>query len=203
MGKTLSGCLIGMIKLKLVIIFCVISFSSKGQIPTVGISIQGDFVGDGKKEVAIIVRIKEQVGNPADGGTAAEYSISFSTSKIKSFKVGTGAQNGSSSIILINEGDLFNSGKDAISVYKDPINGCTGSMSTYLLIDRVWKQIIGSFTVPNFCDGITNNDLQKRIFKENGVVYFYSLDTKDSHFKLVKKKAVLKFQIKNQPIKKV
>ena len=71
MGRTLVECLIRMKKIKTIlgIIFCVIIIPSKGQVPTVGISIQGDFVGDGKKDVAFVVRTKEQVGNPADGGS--------------------------------------------------------------------------------------------------------------------------------------
>ena len=41
-------------------------------------------------------------------------------------------------------------------------------------------------------DYYDDEKLQKRIFKENGVVYFYDVDVNDEHMKLIKKKVTLK-----------
>ena len=165
--------------LVLVVIFATLLV---GQSPTVGTSVQGDFDGDGIKEFAFAVKIKEGKGNPVDGGTADEYSINFSTTKLKSIKVGC------CNTRLINEADLNGDGRDEITVYQAPMNGNTYSMTTYTFANGAWKVLIETFLIPTGGDYLSDEDLQKRIFKEDGYVYYYDVDVNDENFKLIKTK---------------
>lgn len=160
--------------------------SVNGQTPTVGTSVQGDFNGDGQKEFAFAVKTKTGKGNPVDGGTPDEYSVNFSTEKLKSIPAGC------CDITLINEGDLNNDGRDEISFYQAPMNGNTYYMKTYSFLNGAWKEIIETFSVPTGGNYLSDEDIQKRIFKENGSVYIYDVDVNDENFKLVKKKTTLK-----------
>lgn len=158
----------------------------KISLPTVGVKINGNFTGYGKNEFAIAKRIKIGQGNPVENGTPDEYEIQFSGNKMKSINAGC------CDILLINEGDLNNDGADDISVYQAPMNGCTYSMTTYSFINKNWKQIVQTFLIPTGCENISNDNLQKRIFKQNKVIYYYATDPNDKHGKLVRKKANLK-----------
>lgn len=153
---------------------------------TIGEKIQGDFNGDGQTEFATATKIKGGQGNPVEDGTPAEYEIQFSGDNLKSINAGC------CDIRLINEGDLNNDGADEISIFQAPMNGCTYSMTTYSFINGNWKQIIETFLIPTGCDNISNENLQKRIFKENNAIYFYDTDLNDENGKLVKKKATPK-----------
>ena len=159
---------------------------SMGQTPTVGTSVQADFDGDGKKEFAFAVKTKEGEGNPIDGGTADEYSVNFSTDKLKPILVGC------CDTRLINEGDLNGDGRDEISVYQAPMNGNTYSIRTYSFVNGTWKVLIETFLIPTGGDFISDEDLQKKIFKEKGFVYYYDVDVNDENFKIIKTKATLK-----------
>ncbi len=157
---------------------------SYGQTPTVGTSVQGDFDGDGIKEFAFVVQTKEGHGNPVEDGTPAEFSINFSNAKFKAIDVGC------CSARLINEGDLNGDGKEELSVYQAPMNGITYSMSTFTLVNSSWTVAIETFLIPS-PEYLSDEELQKRIFKENGAVYFFDIDVNDENFKLVKQKVVL------------
>jgi hypothetical protein len=74
-------------------LFLIINFSFllafvNGQTATVGISVQGDFDGDGQKEYATAAKVKEGKGNPVDGGTADLYFVNFSNAKFKHISSG-------------------------------------------------------------------------------------------------------------------
>jgi hypothetical protein len=155
-------------------------------LPSIGDKIQGDFNGDGHTDFATAVKIKEEQGNPVEDGTPEEYEIQFSNDKLKSIKAGC------CEIRLINEGDLNNDGADEISIFQAPMNGCTYSMTTYSLINGTWRQIVEEFLIPTGCDSISDNDLQKRIFKENNTIYYLGIDMSDENGNLVKKKAISK-----------
>jgi len=159
---------------------------SQGQTPTVGTSVQCDFDGDGKKEFATAVKTKQGEGNPVDGGTADEYSITFSNDKFKPIAIGC------CDARIINEGDLNEDGKDDISIYQAPMNGTVYSITTYSFINGAWKVIIETFLVMTGGDYYDDAKLQKQIFKENGVVYRFDVDVNDKNMKLVKKKVILK-----------
>lgn len=165
------------------LILCSQSFS---QVKTVGEKIQGDFDGDGKIEYVIAVKVKEGIGNPIDDDNAipTEYEIQFSGNKLKPIPVGC------CDLRLINEGDLNNNATDEISIFQAPMNGCTYLMATYSFINGDWKQIIKPFLIPTGCDYMSNEDLQKRIFKENNSVYYY--DTNFNNGKLIRKKVNFK-----------
>ncbi len=169
-----------------IILIVLFTTTIKGQVPTVGTSIQGDFNGDEQKEYAFAVKTFQGQGNPLDGGTADEFSVNFSSDKLKSFTVGC------CSIKLINEGDLNGNGKDEITVYQAPMNGNTYSMTTYSNKNGKWEVIINTFLIPTGGNMLSDEELQKRIFKENGSVYFYDVDLSSKNFNLVKKKVTLK-----------
>jgi len=151
----------------------------------VGEKINGDFNGDGKQDFAIAVKTKERVGNPAEDGTPAEYEIQFPESTLKTISAGC------CEIILINEGDLTNDGTDEVSVFQAPANGCVYSMTTYSYTKGNWQPIIKPFLIPTGCEGLSNDDLQKRIFREGNLIYFYDTDLNDEKGGLVKR------QVKN------
>jgi hypothetical protein len=148
----------------------------------IGKKIQGDFNGDGEPDFATAVKVKEGRGNPVEDGTADEYEIRFSGNKMKSIEAGC------CEIRLVNEGDLDNDGADEISIFQAPMNGCTSEMTTYSFANSRWKQVVETFLIPTGCERISDRDLQKRVFKENGTVYYYSIDPNDEEGKLVKKK---------------
>ena len=152
---------------------------------TIGEKIQGDFDKDGKKDVAIAVKTKEGIGNPVEDGTPAEYEIQFSN-KIKSISAGC------CDVILINEGDLNNDGADDISVFQAPGNGCVYSMATYFYTKGNWQKIVPTFLIPTECESVSEDELQKRVFKEGNSIYFYESDLNDESGGLVKRKASIK-----------
>jgi hypothetical protein len=155
-------------------------------LPKIGEKIQGDFDGDDKKDFSIAIKIKEGKGNPVEDGTPDEYEIQFSGENMKSINAGC------CDIRLINEGDLNNDGTDEISIFQAPMNGCTYSMTTYSFKNGTWEQIIGTFLIPTICDKISDVNLQKRIFKENNLIFYYETDPNDENGKLIKKKAMTK-----------
>ena len=148
-------------------------------IVTIGKKIQGDFDGDGQTEFAMELKTKKGHGNPVEDGIPDEYEMRFSNHKLKSISAGC------CDFLLINEGDLNGDGADEISIYQSPMNGCTYLMRTYSFIKGHWKEIVGMFLIPTACDSISDENLQKRIFRENNEIYYY--DT-DSNGQLVKKK---------------
>lgn len=152
---------------------------------SVGNKISGDFNGDGVIEIASELQTKKGQGNPVEDGTADEFAIHFSTEKLKSIDVGC------CEFKLINEGDLNNDGSEELSIFQAPMNGCTYSITTYAIRNGNWKQLIETFIVPTACENFSDKDLQNRIFKEGGTVYFYETDLNDENFKLIKTKAIL------------
>lgn len=155
-------------------------------LPIIGEKIQGDFNGDRKIDTATAIKIKEGQGNPIEDGTPDEYQIQFSGNGFKPINAGC------CDIRLINEHDLNNDGADEISIFQAPMNGCTYSMTTYSFVNGSWKQIVKPFSIPTGCDDISDDDLQKRIFKENKTIYYFHVDPNDGNGKLVKKKVTAK-----------
>ena len=151
-------------------------------LPTVGEKVQGDFDGDGQMEFATALKIREGQGNPVEDGTPDEYAIQFSVDNLKTIELGC------CEILLINEGDLNQDGADDISVFQAPMNGCMYTMTTYAWVNGNWKQIVESFLIPTNCEKLSNEELQKRIFKEDNAIYHYDTDLNDGN--LVKKKVI-------------
>lgn len=153
---------------------------------TIGETIQGDFDGDGQIDTATVTKVKEGKGNPVEDGTADEYEIRFSGTQLKAITAGC------CEIRLINEGDLDKDGKDEISLFQAPMNGCTHSMATYSFKNRAWEQIVETFLIPTGCNNSSDADLQNRVFKENDVIYYLYTDPNDDSGNLIKKKVMSK-----------
>lgn len=166
--------------------FGIFTFAQISTEKKIGEKIEGNFLGNGKKIIATTIKSKEANGNPIEDGTPAEYEIRFSDNKIKPIKAGC------CEIILINEGDLNKDGRDDISIYQAPMNGCTYTMTTYSLINGNWKKIVDTFLIPTGCERIGNNDLQKMVFREESNIYYLQKDISDENGKLIKKKVKLK-----------
>ena len=158
---------------------------TNAQTKTVGYIVQGDFSASGKQEVAFIVRTVAGQGNPIEDGTADEYEIQFSDISLKPIEAGC------CEMQLVNEGDLNEDGGDELSVFQEPMNGNTFSMTTYTFTNGIWKELIKTFLVPTGGDYLDQEQIQNMIFKENGVLYYYVVDANDENFKLIKKKAIL------------
>lgn len=134
------------------------------------VTIQGDFNGDGKPELAHGFIWQEGYGSPQDGGKANEYSVSFSGNLPRINNIGC------CEVFLINEGDLNDDGTDEISIYQAPLNGRTYTMSTYSYANNAWRQI-NSFLIPTaFLEG-EDWDLQNMVYKENGSIYCKEVNT--------------------------
>ncbi|SEP90912.1 hypothetical protein [Epilithonimonas lactis] len=166
--------------------FGVFTFAQTSTEKKIGTKIEGTFLGNGKKIIATVIKTKETKGNPIEDGTPAEYKIRFSDKKLKPIKAGC------CETILINEGDLNNDGKDDISIYQAPMNGCTYAMTTYSFSNGNWKKTVDTFLIPTGCETITNENLQKMIFRENNQIYYLEKDLSDENRKLIKKKVNFK-----------
>lgn len=141
---------------------------------TVGQKILGDFNGDGKKEFAYLVKVKEGYGNPVidDDSEPDQWEVQFSDKTIKPISVGCCGGT------LIAEGDLNNDKIDEITVYNAPINGCMGVLETYTIKTGNWKPLFESFTM-YYCSELTDEELGKLVELENGSVYYHTYDVND------------------------
>ncbi|QOG04082.1 hypothetical protein [Flavobacterium sp. MDT1-60] len=151
----------------------------------IGPKIEGDFDGDKKNEFAIITQTKQGEGNPVEDGTPDEYTISFSNKKLKPIIIGCCEAQ------LINEGDLNHDGKEDFSVCQAPMNGSVYEMTTYSLQNSNWKQIVETYLIPTAHKELDNEDLQKRVFLENDILYILKEDPNDENYRLIKKKIEL------------
>ncbi|RWW93825.1 hypothetical protein [Flavobacterium cerinum] len=147
--------------------------------------IEIDLQGNGNKTKASLQQIKEQVGNPLEDGTPAEYIIKFDNANIPSLNIGCCAAK------LINEGDLNNDGNEELSIYQEPMNGCTYTMTTYTFKNGEWKQLIPPFLIPTACEEIPLDEIKKRVFQEKNKIYIYQTDINDENLKLIKTEAKL------------
>ncbi len=164
---------------------------------TVGQKVLGDFNGDGKKEFAYLVKVKEGYGFPVldDDSEPDQWEIQFSDKSIKPISVGCCGG------ILIAEGDLNNDKIDEITVYNAPINGCIGVLETYTIKTGNWKLLFEPFTM-FYCAELTDEELENLVKFENGSAYYHTYDVNDEELlneegdkirfeKLIKHKAKL------------
>jgi hypothetical protein len=155
----------------LTLIISTACFSQKSA--SVGQKIVGDFNGDKKLDTAFVTLNKHS--------KSKIYSVSFSDKTIPAISLGC------CDIILINEGDLNNDKKTDLSVFQAPENGCVYMWTTYSLRDKKWKQMVGPFLISTDCENFLPKDLEKRVFKENGKVYYWDVDPNDENGKPIKK----------------
>ena len=153
---------------------------------TVGTKIEGDFTGNNQPEYAEALKTKVAIGNPAEDGSPAEYTIVFGNKNLNPISAGC------CGIQLVNEGDLNGDGADELSLYQAPANGCTYTMTTYTHKGGKWAKLFETFGIPTACEEITQDDIQKRVFIEDGKLYIYETDINDENFKLVRKEIELK-----------
>lgn len=146
----------------------------------IGEIIKGDFNGDGKLEIARLVKVKQGFGNPIEDGEPDEYEIQFSNKKIKPIKIGC------CEAILVNEGDLNNDRKDEISIFQAPMNGCTYSMATYTYSKSEWNIVVEPYLYPTGCKSLSYKEIENLIVKENNNIYYYTIDPEE--WKLIKQK---------------
>lgn len=157
----------------------------KRTLDSIGKKIEIDFSIEGTFEKAEIVLIKEAQGNPIEEGIPAEYEIRFTAQqKIAVIKLNTNA-------ILIDEGDLNNDGLSELSVYQEPMNGCTYYMTTYTYKNGKFIPLFDSFLIPTGCEFLSNNAIQSKVFKQNNKIYFMDVDANNENFKEIKKQVKL------------
>jgi len=157
---------------------------SFAQSAKVGSSVYGDFKGDGVKEYAFAVQTQKGIGNAIENGVPGAYSVYFSTEDIPEIPAGC------CEITLINEGDLNGDGADDLSLYQAPMNGSTYRMETLSLKDTSWNTIVPAFMIPTAGTPLTNEELQNRVFKEDGVLHYWVTDPNDENFRLVRRKVI-------------
>jgi hypothetical protein len=143
--------------------------------------VSGDFNGDGQQEEAYLVLEKEGHGNPVEDGEPRQYAIYFSSPDIPPIKIGC------CDARLINEGDLNKDGTDELSIFQAPMNGKAYIMSTYVLQQDNWQEVMKPFLIPSAGDYFSNEELQNRVFVENDSLFIYDVDVNDKSFKLVKR----------------
>jgi hypothetical protein len=143
-----------------------------------GQKIVGDFNGDTKSDTAFVTLGKNS--------KSKKYTVSFSDKTIPAIPLGC------CEIILINEGDLNSDRKTDFSVFQAPENGCVYMWTTYSLKNNRWTQLVGPFLISTDCEKFLAKDLEKRVFKENGHVYYWDVDPNDENNKPIKKLAVPK-----------
>jgi hypothetical protein len=146
----------------------------------VGQRIIGDFNGDGKMDTAF-VKQTINVKTKAKG-----WMLFFSDKTIPAMRLGC------CDVYLINESDLNKDKTTEISVFQAPENGCTYTWTTYSYKAGQWTKLIPMFIVPTYCDPLTAADLEKKVFTENGNVYYWDIDPNDEEGKPLKKQVIVK-----------
>jgi len=142
---------------------------SKDSVKNIGTKIMGDFDGDGQQETAFIVKMKEGKGNCIETGICDEFEVRFSNPKLPPIKVGC------CDPILINEGDLYKNGRDAISILRLPENGCMDMLYTYSYENGNWKMVL-NFFIPSACDGLSDSIINHLVFRSNDKIYYMCYD---------------------------
>ncbi|NLR57612.1 hypothetical protein HGH93_05850 [Chitinophaga polysaccharea] len=142
----------------------------------------GDYNGDGHTEYAEAILVKQGHGNPVEDGVPDEYAVRFSDTRLPLIPIGCCEAR------LVNEGDLNGDHRDELSVYQAPENGNTHSFTTWTFQDHQWKHLFAPFLIPGADYQPTDDDLQKRVFREKDTLYFMQEDVTDETFPLLKQK---------------
>lgn len=141
---------------------------------SIGQKVTGDFNGDGKVDTALVKTMHKN------------WTLLFSNKTIPSMQLGC------CDPILINEGDLNNDKTTELSIYQAPENGCVYMWTTYSLKNNRWTKFIQPFFIATECETFRPADLQNRVFKENGKVYYWDVDPNDENNKPIKKQVVIR-----------
>ncbi|SHL58323.1 hypothetical protein SAMN05444266_10461 [Chitinophaga jiangningensis] len=144
-------------------------------------TIAGRFSGASIHDTAFITMITpDSLEVQEDAEAQDKYIVSFS-SGIPSLRVFYGG------ITVQNEGDLNGDGRDEISIFNEPLHGCTFHCTTWSFNGTEWKQLFSPILIPTGCDPLTDSAMQARVFKEDGKVYRWEEDLSDESFTQEKK----------------
>ena len=166
-----------------VVLLITINSNAQATKNKIGDKIYGDFNGDGNFEYAFRVLTKKGHGNPVENGIPDEYQIQFSDKNINPIKVDC------CWFKLINEGDLNKDVTDEITIVQAPENGCDGRVRTFTIKAGKSYNLFNEFTIFWCGDAFKNEELQKLVFNENNVIYYYE-DDPDGEKGLIKHKAL-------------
>ncbi|MBV8253640.1 MAG: hypothetical protein JO154_13615 [Chitinophaga sp.] len=141
-------------------------------------TITGHFSGKAQEDTAIISIITPASNTEAPEDAQDKYGVNFDAhSGIPALPPFWGA------IYIVNEGDLNGDGKDDITVFNEPLHGCTFSCTTWTLTaNNEWKQLFPALLVPTGCEPMSDSAMQARVFKENGKIYRWEEDVNDDNF---------------------
>jgi hypothetical protein len=148
--------------LSTILLFSTISFAQKQS--AVGHKITGDFNGDGKVDTAFL-KVKTDTKTKHN-----DWAVSFNDKTIASIQIGC------CDPILINEGDLNADKTTELSIFQAPENGCVYMWTTYNLKNKRWTKLFQPFLIATDCEAFKPADLQNRVFKETGKVYYWDVD---------------------------
>jgi hypothetical protein len=160
------------------ICFATLCFSQKSL--TVGQRITGDFNGDGRMDTAFV----KQTKNPKT--KVKEWTLYSSDKSIPPIGLGC------CDVYLVDEGDLNADKTTEISVFQAPQNGCTYTGTTFTYKAGQWKKLVPMFLVPTYCEPFTAANLQKKVFTENGNVFYWDIDPKNEKGRPLKKQVSIK-----------
>lgn len=144
--------------------------------PADTVSITGDFNGDGVTDTAFSVMHEKAV----EENTQDYYIVRFSGNALPATTSLPGRQR------LVNEGDLNGDGADELTLFGEPLHGCTYTLQTFFLQGGAWRQLTAPWLVPTACNYMSDDELQQRIVLENGELYRFTEDVNDEDFKLIK-----------------
>jgi len=138
-------------------------------------TITGHFSAAGKADTAFITMATPEHPDDPDQEVQDKYLVTFS-SGIPALPPFMGA------ISVQNEGDLNGDGRDEVSVFNEPLHGCTFTCTTWTFNGTEWKQLLTPLLIPTGCDPLTDSAMQARVFLENGKLYRWEEDLNDENF---------------------
>ncbi len=130
--------------------------------------VSGRFSSADRVDTAYVIKTKQGEGNPVEDGKPDGYTIRFTGSN-KAIDIGC------CDARLIKEGDLNNDGRDELSCFQYPENGCTTSFRTFTFAGDKWKDLIEMFLVPSACEPVSDSELQSKVFADGGVIYYMDM----------------------------
>ncbi len=163
--------------LSVILLFSTICFAQKQS--AVGHKITGDFNGDGNVDTAFL-KVKTDTK-----AKHKDWMVSFNDKTIASIQIGC------CDPLLIKEGDLNTDKTTELSIFQAPENGCVYMWTTYTLKNSHWTKLFQPFLIATDCEDFKPADLQNRVFKETGKVYYWDVDPNGEN-KRIKKQIVIR-----------
>jgi hypothetical protein len=137
--------------------------------PADTVRITGDFNGDGVMDTAFSVLY----GRAVEENTQEQYIVRFTGSALPPLTPLPGRQR------LINEGDLNGDGADELGFFGEPLQGCSYTMQTFFFNKTHWQELTEPWLIPTACKFLSDEQLQQRVFLENGRLYHLAADAND------------------------